>query len=153
LMQRLWSSRVDRKLGKRTNRLGAERNQVLPLTEPTKTNADPGESRERRERCSKRNKGERFFIILSYFFTPTFQNTCSLISYPSAFVFPTCLFPSQYIKKQHSGMNEISVIGNSYKCVCSYSRQAAAASVWIQAASFSVVLGIAADSTLFFTSV
>jgi len=47
---------------------------------------------------------------------------------------------------------KFSVRRKLYKCVCLYSRQAAAVtSVWILAASFSVVIGIAASSPLYLT--
>lgn len=77
--------------------------QVLPLTEPTQTNADPGESREKR--CSKRNKGERFSLFCCTFLPPLFKTLVLLFHIPLPHL--SLFFTTAVHKMQHSGIKEI----------------------------------------------
>lgn len=106
--------------------------QVLPLTEPTQTNADPGESREKGAQNGIRERDFSLFCLLFY---PHFSK--HLFSYFISLCFPLpplvsfFFFWSQYIKSNIPVWKKISVRRKLYKCVCLYSRQAAAAtSVW-----------------------
>jgi hypothetical protein len=106
----------------------------------------------RRERCSERNKGERFFIILLHIFLPPLPHFSKhLFSYFISHFFPLhhfSLIRSQYIKSYIPVQKKISVSSNLYKCVCFHSRQAAAeTSVWILAAACSVVTRLAKGLT------
>jgi len=129
---------------------------VLPRTGPTQTKADTGESR---QKGAQNGIKERDFSLFCCTFLPlpTFQNTCSLISYPYASLFPhlRLFFPIAVHKKATFRYKRNFLLQESYTSVfaCTLARRQQQHQCGFWQPSCSVVIGITVNSPLFLTPV